>query len=307
MDDGQSSAVYRPLWKIPASEHPFPMYPLSRTEPHLAVKPHAAMKLGSEKKIGNREEIHPKKESAWDEVPLVIFTLLAQLSVGAFWFMSLLLPKPLTILPLSIIGFSLGIGMFFSFAHLGTKKNAWRVLNHLNKSWLSREILTASLFGAGWLAVTVESLTFEQFTPLLLWITALLGFSLTYSMGQVYRLRAKPIWNTWRTNASFFVSALLLGLTISMVAGTHTRNVAAIITTCVLLVLQAVVSNRFHSQPATRIMQLGSYLSAVLVAVMGILQQEELSTELCLLIFAFVLTGETICRLQFYAAKQTPG
>jgi DMSO reductase anchor subunit len=32
-------------------------------------------------------------------------------------------------------------------------------------------------------------------------------------MAQVYRFKAAPAWNTWRTNAAFFLSAGVLGLT----------------------------------------------------------------------------------------------
>jgi anaerobic dimethyl sulfoxide reductase subunit B (iron-sulfur subunit) len=276
-----------PLWEISASEHPFPMYPLSRTEPHLAVKPHAAMKLDVEKKIGNYEEIRPRKESAWDEVPLVIFTLLAQLSVGAFWFALLFLPKPLTILPLSIIGLSLGVGMFFSFAHLGTKKNAWRAILHLKKSWLSREILTASLFGAGWLAVTEESLLFKKSTPALLWLTALLGFAFIYSMGQVYRLRSKPMWNTWRTSASFFVSAILLGS-----LGQYIGLAVALIAT------QWVITGKWRSRAQSVL-----NLAALLVLIAMFFMQS--STAWSLVAFFLVLAGESVARWNFYQAKQS--
>ena len=79
-DKGQG---VRALWEIPASEHPFPLPNNSRTEPHLAVKPHVAMNNSLEKKISNREEINPKKQKS--ETSLIVFTLLVQMAVGAFW------------------------------------------------------------------------------------------------------------------------------------------------------------------------------------------------------------------------------
>lgn len=289
---------YVELWKIPASEHPFPMYPLSRTEPHLAVKPHPAMKLEAEKKLANVEEIRPGKESAWEEIPLVIFTLLAQLSVGAFWFASLFLLKPLTILPLAITGLSLGIGMFFSFAHLGTKKNAWRAVMHLKKSWLSREILTASLFGAGWLAVTVESLIFKQSSSWLLQITAILGFALVYSMGQVYRLRAKPMWNTWRTNAAFFISALLLGVSsMSILAAYETTIWKAVNAGLVALIVgQWFASSNWRSR-AQNALNLAAILAIAAAFLVG-----QLAAWNVFLIFMLVLVEAVISRVQFYKA-----
>ena len=69
------------MWELPASEHPFPLPDNSRTEPHLAVKPHVAMNNSLEKKISNREEIKPEKQKS--ENPLIVFTLLVQMAVGA--------------------------------------------------------------------------------------------------------------------------------------------------------------------------------------------------------------------------------
>jgi Fe-S-cluster-containing dehydrogenase component len=77
-DKGQG---VRALWELPATEHPFPLPTNSRTEPHLAVKPHVAMGNDLEKKVSNYEEIRPKHQKS--EMPLVAFTLLVQMAVGA--------------------------------------------------------------------------------------------------------------------------------------------------------------------------------------------------------------------------------
>ena len=47
------------LWLLPASAHPFPLPPYSRTEPHLAIRPHPAMANPLAKQIANREELPP--------------------------------------------------------------------------------------------------------------------------------------------------------------------------------------------------------------------------------------------------------
>lgn len=203
VDHGQPFTVHgqwSELWSLPATEHPFPLPTLSRTEPHLAVKPHAAMGNDLEKKISNYEEIRPKRQKS--EAPLVAFTLLVQMAVGMFWAAQWMTDSILSI-PYLLIGACLGLGGFFSFAHLGAKRNAWRAPFHLKKSWLSREILSAGLFGASWLAGFV--------LPDMMWITSLLGVGLIYSMAKVYQLRPIPAWNTWRTMVGFFVTAALLG------------------------------------------------------------------------------------------------
>ena len=102
------------------------------------------------KSVANLEEIQPRVPSAWEELPLILFTLLAQMAVGGFWAMTWMFPSlwslveydatGLRLLPAALIGACLGAGMLASFAHLGTKRNAWRALSHLRKSSLSREI-----------------------------------------------------------------------------------------------------------------------------------------------------------------------
>ncbi len=163
----------RALWEMPASEHPFPLPTNSRTEPHLMVKPHVAMSNSLEKKISNREEIKPKTIKS--ETSLVVFTLLVQMAVGAFWAAQWMVDA-VPLVAYLIIGACLAIGGFFSFAHLGAKRNAWRAPFHLKKSWLSREILFVGLFGAGWLAGFV--------LPEMKWVTSLLGIGLVYSMAK---------------------------------------------------------------------------------------------------------------------------
>jgi len=232
--NGQPSTVYRPLWETPGMEHPFPLPIYSRTQPHLALKPHAGMGNGLEKVIANQEETKPPGRvrrtmfngtgssekitrltgffsRVWcdalhttSELPLVIFTLCGQMAAGVAFFP--LFGGPLTPFMLSLIAVLIGIGGLASIIHLGTPLNAWRALNHLKKSWLGREILMFGLFGVSWLiALTLPGM---GKAPL-----ALTGLGLVYSMAQVYRIKAVPGWNTWRTEAAFFLSAGVLGLT----------------------------------------------------------------------------------------------
>ena len=201
------------LWVIPGSNHPFPLPEFSRTQPHMRLRPHPAMSNGLKKVVSNLEEIRPGK--AKSEHPLLFFTLLMQMSVGAFWlrpwmFAPLWLPVGtctfyLRLIPTSFIGICLTLGMSIALAHLGTKSNAWRMLSNLRKSWLSKEILSIGLFGGSWALSAIFDV------PILYWLTAFLGFWLIYSMANVYYLRSMPGWNSWRTLAAFLLSAVLLG------------------------------------------------------------------------------------------------
>ena len=133
------------------------------------------------------------------------------MAVGGFWAMLWLFRGVPQYIPMLGIGLCLGAGMLASFAHLGRKRNAWRVLNHVRKSWLSREILFTILFGAGWLA-TLTSMILHTNIFILNWLSAWIGLVLIYGMARVYRLRAVPVWDSWRTQARFFISAALLGI-----------------------------------------------------------------------------------------------
>lgn len=210
------------LWNTPSALHPYPMPAYSHTQPHLAIMPHPAMNRTEPKSVVNHEEVRPKAASNWDELPLLIFTLLTQLAVGAFlamnWvFITFWSPTEhdatwLRLLPNLAIGVSLGAGMFASFAHLGTKKNTWRVFAHLRKSSLSREILFSVLFGVSWLITAFQNIVLHHDAIEWTAITSILGIGLIHNMSQVYRFPAAPSWNSWKTNAGFFVSALLLGM-----------------------------------------------------------------------------------------------
>jgi len=202
------------LWDVPGDQHPFPLPTFSRTQPHLAIKPHVAMGNGLEKAISNWEEIKteskvsrlstdaPKSgDFGVQELPLIIFTLCGQMAVGMAVFS---LFFPLSTFYLLSIGFLLGLAGLASILHLGTPLNAWRALNHLKKSSLSREILMFGLFGASWLVCWV--LPGMGKLPLVVF-----GIGLVYTMSQVYRIKAVPAWNTWRTPVSFFLSAGVLG------------------------------------------------------------------------------------------------
>lgn len=201
----------------------FPMPPTSRTEPRVYVKPHPAASLATQPpQLLNREEYAPQRKSssnwaAWEDVPLLAFTLLGQMSAGISWVLGILILLGILFSPVLYltIGGCLGLGLVLSFLHLGRPRNAWRVLHNLHKSWLSREILTALLFMLLWI---ISVITFLPHSPLaagkslLVEGTGLVGLAFVFSMSEVYRLRMVPAWNTLRTKVAFFLSAFILGV-----------------------------------------------------------------------------------------------
>jgi anaerobic dimethyl sulfoxide reductase subunit B (iron-sulfur subunit) len=208
------------LWDAPSETHPFPLPAFSHTQPRLAIKQHSAMRTEEQKHLANTEEIQPRPPTGRDDIPLVIFTLLAQLAVGGVWAMSWMFSTLwslveydaliLRLLPTLFLSACLGAGMLASLTHLGTKRNAWRVFSNLKYSSLSKEVLYTGLFGLG-LFLVFLGIVIRQNFYIPLFIAGAAGLGLVYNMAEVYRIPAAPGWNTWRTNVSFFISALLLG------------------------------------------------------------------------------------------------
>ncbi len=321
VDDGQQAVGgKRLLWSVPASEHPFPLPNYSRTEPHLAIEPHAGMLNTLEKVVSNWEEIRPAKPKS--ELPLVAFTLLIQMAVGAFWSMQWLIGplwRPvehnftlLRLLPSLLAGACLGVGMLAAFTHLGRKRNAILVLRNLKKSWLSRELLWAGLFGTGWAVwfilqvAGIESLLITLFVDLL-------GLGLIHAMSQVYRLRSVPAWNTWRTEVGFMVSSLLLGqLIMSCILAIDAYLAGSQLSfgqwqfigwsTLTLLAMQLVISNWSTSHPTAGRLRLGLSLMGM-IGTASFLIPELVPLWTSPLAFGIVLAEEALGRWLFYEMR----
>ena len=158
------------------------------------------------------------------ELPLVIFTIIAQMSVGSFVVLGLIhlfgartdrdVIDKVSDPALYAIGPILALGLLASMMHLGTPIRAINALRHLDSSWLSREILFGLLFAAigGAFAFTQW---FKWFTPrlrqALAGLAAVIGLALIWSMTMVYLLPTVPAWDSWATPVRFFATTFLLG------------------------------------------------------------------------------------------------
>jgi len=91
------------------------------------------------------------------EVILVTFTILAQMSVGAFLVLCVVkffVARKAGVVEADRMGDRsliaiiavLGLGLLASLFHLGSPLAAPRAINNLGSSWLSREILSGSIF-----------------------------------------------------------------------------------------------------------------------------------------------------------------
>ena len=289
------------LWKIPATQHPFPLPNNSRTEPHLMVKPHAAMNNSLEKKIANYEEISPKKQKS--ETSLVVFTLLVQMAVGVFWAAQWVV----NYIPFSLyvmVGVCLGFGGFFSFAHLGTRRNAWRAPFHLKKSWLSREILFVGLFGVGWSAGLMPLP--QLWLDIIRVVTSLFGVGLIFRMARVYRLRTMPAWDTWRTPAGFFITSILLGYlsVINFLQITGTFISWGIVVLLLALELGLTLSGKPKVEGLACRVRVGLCTGAMLGSGIISIVPNLSGVWISLILFLLVLMEEAVGRALFYKALE---
>lgn len=146
--------------------------------------------------------------------PLVLMTVLTQLSVGAFvtiWMLELLgqARRPSLGAMVSVVVGALALAA--STMHLGRPIYAYRALKMWRRSWLSREVLLFSCFSfvAGLYAVSLWLRLPGSMVPGAL--TSLLGLCGVTASACIYLVRARPAWNTKHTIAEFHLTSALLG------------------------------------------------------------------------------------------------
>ena len=312
------------LWERPSKVHPYPLPTYSHSQPRLAITPHPAMNSTEEKSVANLEEIQPRAPSNWEELPLILFTLFVQLAVGAFWVMNWMFSTlwslveydatRLRLLPTAFIGASLAVGMPAAFAHLGTKKNAWRALAHLRKSSLSREILFLGLFGLSWFFTSLVTLIWHRNPFELASITVILGIGLIYNMSQVYRFPAAQGWNTWRTNVGFMVSALLLGLSAMAPLLAYESSLTGIripsgqwilvdLSLLMMLLAQWILLYKPGLSADLPLLRIGLILVGMTVSLIGSLGSSSLLYSTHFVLFLVIVSEEALGRWLFYRSR----
>ena len=160
------------------------------------------------------------------EIPMILFTVIAQMCVGAFITLGLIQVLGATRFSgkaidrlsdpaLLAIGPSLVLGLLVSMLHMHDLSHTLNVLRHWQSSWLSREIIFGILFaGAGFIFAILQwrKLGWPQARMILAAVTSLFGIGLVLSMANIYMsLTAVPAWNSWFTLVQFFATTMLLG------------------------------------------------------------------------------------------------
>ena len=160
------------------------------------------------------------------ELPMIIFTIFAQMSVGAFVLLGVIqlvarvkygtdAVDKITDPILYAIGPAMVFGLIASMFHMNDITNTLNVLRHWDSSWLSREIIFGATFaGLGFLFALAQWFKWGStlLRQILAAVTAVVGLVLVYSMSMIYySLVTVPAWNTIATPAQFFTTTFLLG------------------------------------------------------------------------------------------------
>jgi formate dehydrogenase iron-sulfur subunit len=180
--------------------------------------------------------------------PLVVMTVLTQLSVGAFatiWLLQLLGGSErlgAASLTSLLVG---GLALAASTLHLGRPAYAYRALKMWKRSWLSREVLFFTAFSAV-ACVYAASLWMQLSGGLTVGaVTVVLGIGGVVSSAYIYRVPSRPAWDTPFTLVQFILTAATLGPLFAAAVGTGDSGWLALATAAMAGALIVVLALRF--------------------------------------------------------------
>lgn len=158
------------------------------------------------------------------DIPLIGFTLLSQLSVGALILYNLIvylptyrnkthLPSQFKTIPVLVFTFAV-ISVMFSVFHMGRPLKALNTLDNLSSSWLSREILMIITYlllsGLFTLFLFIKS-EWKRLGLVLLNLATVSGIVLIFTMSRIYSSLPIPVWQPIFTFLNFVATTLALG------------------------------------------------------------------------------------------------
>jgi anaerobic dimethyl sulfoxide reductase subunit C len=162
-----------------------------------------------------------------NEGALIAFTLISQLVVGSLLVYTMIFFTGQSAISQLSSGFNaktpeilLLVGMviatIISFLHLGNPVNAIEALNNIATSWLSREILSLTLFTISLFLLFLGRWLMnsrEWIISVLFLLSAIAGIYFIIVMIQLYTIPIVVSWATWHTPVSFAITTLILGIT----------------------------------------------------------------------------------------------
>ncbi len=145
--------------------------------------------------------------------PLIVMTVLTQLSVGAFtsiWLLQVFSAhahRAAALVALLVATVALSA----STLHLGRPIHAVRALKMWRRSWLSREVLLFTLFAFAATAYSAALWMRLPGTVFLGGLTVVFGICGVGASARLYLVPGRPAWNSPFTILEFYLTAVLLG------------------------------------------------------------------------------------------------
>lgn len=150
-------------------------------------------------------------------IPLVLFTVMSIVAAGLMTGLSWMLLTG-TYWPgynyyLLLLVILVGIGMVISLFHLGRKERFMRAIVGVRHSWLSREVIFASVFAISTGAIFIFMNTGQAAILIDLAVAAAVisALIMTWIIGMVYDLSGRFTWAGFPYSMAPFMSTLLLG------------------------------------------------------------------------------------------------
>ncbi|WP_434361011.1 dimethyl sulfoxide reductase anchor subunit [Parasalinivibrio latis] len=279
---------------------------------------------------------------AWHEWPLVVFTVFAQTSVGAFLVLSVLLlgkqfcPGGELRLHKSMFGLwaLMGLGFIASTMHLGNPLRAMNALNMVGSSWLSNEIASGSLFfalgGLYWLLSILDKGSDVLRKGLMLGAMGIGAFFM-YAMIMVYMINTVPTWYTGLTPAAFVLTMAVGGFALAhllLVAAKHKVAAAdtalpvmglvaaagvAIAVTLLSVHLGGIETSATSAlavvpdMATIQFVRLGLLATGVVVWLLPMIMKQPPALPLIAVAFVLILLSELVGRGMFYGMHMTAG
>jgi DMSO reductase anchor subunit len=165
------------------------------------------MPLDTEKADYHR--VKPEKPH-WSLVAMTVVTQLSAGAVAAAWLLSLLSGTEVRVAATTALALGL-LSFAVSPLHLGRPALAPLAMRNWRTSWLSREVLALTSFGA---ATSVYASALWLAPPLSAWLGAAavsFGVCGVYASARIYLVPGRPAWNSGHTIAEFFLTAATLG------------------------------------------------------------------------------------------------
>lgn len=160
--------------------------------------------------------------------PLVVMTILTQLSVGSFAAIWLLQVLGLGAHRLaSVAALFIGVlALSSSTLHLGRPLHAMRALKMWRRSWLSREVLLFTVFACTAGGYSASLLFRSPYTQVLGAFTVLCGIAGVCASARLYLAPGRPAWNSPFTFAEFLATTALMGLAMGAALGGNQPSAA---------------------------------------------------------------------------------